>query len=119
MPTIFCVLGKQGSTMSIDTLALGTEISIRNIQPLYQKLLELLHRVDELILDAGELHKVDTAGAQLLYLFALSCDKRGLKLSWQQAQPAFIAQLTRLGIRIPTLDSDFEKETLNEDNPRS
>ncbi len=105
--------------MSIDTQALGTEISIRNIQPLYQKLLELLHRVDELILDAGELHKVDTAGAQLLYLFALSCDKRGLKLSWQQAQPTFIAQLTRLGIRIPTLDSDFEKETLNEDNPRS
>ena len=52
--------------MSIDTLALGSEISIRNIQPLYQKLLELLHRVDELILDAGELHKVDTAGAQLL-----------------------------------------------------
>ncbi|WP_394129221.1 STAS domain-containing protein [Shewanella maritima] len=79
---------------------LGKEITIRNIQPLYHSMLNQLDANDDITLNAHQLERLDTAGAQCLYLFQQSCEKRGVKLSWLHADNELVSQLSQFGIHI-------------------
>lgn len=62
--------------MSDQTIKLDSEITVRNIQPIFTQLSELLTHIEVIHIDASQLSRVDTAGAQLLYLFSKTCDSR-------------------------------------------
>ncbi len=89
--------------MSEYTLALGSEITIRNLQPIYESLSKSLQSPQALTINASELNKLDTAGAQLLYLFTQTCNERSLVVHWQGASPKLAENLKELGIDIPTI----------------
>ena len=89
------------------TETFDTELTIRTVQDVYTKLHEHLAQGDALILDAGKLIQVDTAGAQLLHLLAKLDDSDSHRLTWQNGTTELRAQLQSLGIEIPALFSDI------------
>ncbi|ACA84469.1 STAS domain-containing protein [Shewanella woodyi] len=97
--------------MSDQTIKLDSEITIRNIQPVFTQLCELFTQAEILHIDASQLSRVDTAGAQLLHLFSKTCDARSLKVDWLGCQDDLLESLGELGISLPHLKVD----TLEED----
>ena len=97
--------------MSDQTIKLDSEITIRNIQPVFAQLSELFTHTEILHIDASQLSRVDTAGAQLLHLFSKTCDARSLKVDWLGCQSDLLANLKELGIMLPQL----QVNTLEED----
>ncbi|MGI2258479.1 STAS domain-containing protein [Shewanella sp. GXUN23E] len=93
--------------MSEHTETFETELTIRSVQDVYTKLHEQLAQGNALILDAGKLIQVDTAGAQMLYLLARLDDSDSHKLTWKNGTAELQAQLQSLGIEIPALFSDI------------
>lgn len=89
--------------MSEHIIDLGTEITIRNIQPVYESLTKSLQDPRDLTINASQLTKVDTAGAQLLFLFEQTCNKRSLLINWKGATPELANELKELGIDIPAI----------------
>ena len=89
--------------MSQQTIKLDSELTIRNIQPIFAQLSELLTHDKELHIDASQLTRVDTAGAQLLYLFSQTCASRSLRVDWLDCQPELQINLENLGINIPEI----------------
>ncbi|MEC4727960.1 STAS domain-containing protein [Shewanella sp. D64] len=96
--------------MSDQTIKLDSEITIRNIQPVFSQLSELFTQTEILHIDASQLSRVDTAGAQLLHLFSRTCDARSLKVDWLGCQPDLLTNLRELGIILPHLQVDTLEE---------
>lgn len=89
--------------MSEQTIKLDSELTIRNIQPIFAQLTELLTHDEQLHIDASQLSRVDTAGAQLLFLFSQTCQSRSIKVDWLNCQPELKTNLLNLGITISEL----------------
>ncbi|MBR9728072.1 lipid asymmetry maintenance protein MlaB [Shewanella intestini] len=87
---------------------LGTEITIRNIQPLYRVFVDSIAQSHPLTLNASKLTNVDTCGAQLLYLFALNCQNRSITLTWQHLSQSVNQQLAHLGISLPDANNSTD-----------
>jgi len=98
--------------MSAQTIKLDSELTIRNIQPIFTQLSELLTHDEVLHIDASQLARIDTAGAQLLYLFTRTCSTRSLKLDWLNIQPELISNLEKLGISTSELQMSRVDEEL-------
>jgi len=98
--------------MTDQTIKLDSELTIRNIQPIFAQLSELLTHDKLLPIDLSQLSRVDTAGAQLLYLFSQTCNERSLKIEWQGGRPELITNLESLGIVIPELQTDIQEKML-------
>ncbi|WP_076413337.1 lipid asymmetry maintenance protein MlaB [Shewanella sp. UCD-KL12] len=103
--------------MSEQTIKLDSELTIRNIQPIFTQLSELLTHDEQLHIDASQLTRVDTAGAQLLYLFSQTCKARSLNVDWLDCQPELRTDLENLGITIselatPELQADLNEEVI-------
>ncbi|MFT5234904.1 MAG: phospholipid transport system transporter-binding protein [Shewanella sp.] len=96
--------------MSDQTIKLDSEITIRNIQPIFTQLSELLTQTEILHIDVSQLSRVDTAGAQLLHLFSRTCDARSLKVDWLGCQADLLANLEELGIILPHLQVNTPEE---------
>jgi phospholipid transport system transporter-binding protein len=96
--------------MSDQTIKLDSEITIRNIQPIFTQLSELLTQTEILHIDVSQLSRVDTAGAQLLHLFSRTCDARSLKVDWLGCQADLLANLEELGIILPHLQVNTLEE---------
>ncbi|AQS35471.1 anti-anti-sigma regulatory factor (antagonist of anti-sigma factor) [Shewanella psychrophila] len=101
--------------MSEQTIILDSELTIRNIQPIFAQLSELLAHDEELHIDASQLSRVDTAGAQLLYLFSQTCESRSLKVDWLDCQPELKTNLENLGISIPEIGTPELQAELDEE----
>ncbi|RTR38172.1 STAS domain-containing protein [Shewanella canadensis] len=98
--------------MTDQTIKLDSELTIRNIQPIFARLSELLIHDKLLHVDVSQLSRVDTAGAQLLYLFSQTCNARSLKVEWQGGQPELRTNLESLGIVIPELQTETQEKML-------
>jgi len=98
--------------MTDQTIKLDSELTIRNIQPIFARLSELLTHDKLLQIDLSQLSRVDTAGAQLLYLFSQTCNERSLEIEWQGGRPELITNLENLGIVIPELQTDTQEKML-------
>ncbi|SQH74732.1 conserved protein of unknown function [Shewanella benthica] len=101
--------------MPQQTIKLDSELTIRNIQPIFAQLAELLTHDKELHIDASLLTRVDTAGAQLLYLFSQTCASRSLRVDWLNCQPELQINLDNLGINIPEIAIPELKAELDEE----
>ena len=101
--------------MSEQTIILDSELTIRNIQPIFAQLSELLTHDEELHIDASQLSRVDTAGAQLLYLFSQTCASRSLRVDWLYCQPELKTNLENLGITIPEITIPEQQAELDEE----
>lgn len=101
--------------MSEHTIKLDSELTIRNIQPIFAQLSKLLTHDEQLHIDASELSRVDTAGAQLLYLFSQTCESRSFKIDWLNCQPELRTDLKKLGITISELVNPEQQADLNEE----
>ncbi|WP_299797775.1 lipid asymmetry maintenance protein MlaB [uncultured Shewanella sp.] len=98
--------------MTDQTIKLDSELTIRNIQPIFSQLSELLTKDKLLPIDLSQLARVDTAGAQLLYLFSKTCSARALKVEWRGGQAELVTNLASLGIVIPELKTETQEELL-------
>ncbi len=101
--------------MSEQTIKLDSELTIRNIQPIFAQLSELLTHDEQLHIDASQLTRVDTAGAQILYLFSQTCEARSLHVDWLDCQPELKNDLENLGITISELASQELQTDPNEE----
>lgn len=59
---------------------------------------EVLARGRPILLDAIELTRIDTAGAQLLAIFCLAAQQRGLNLQWRGVSPTLRQVADQLGL---------------------
>ncbi|NKF52141.1 STAS domain-containing protein [Shewanella sp. WXL01] len=91
--------------MATTTIDLGSEITIRNIQPIYKQLLSQQQQASPVTLDASQLNKVDTAGAQMLFFFDRTCADKNIELTWLNLQSSLMQQLAHLGIRLVDVDA--------------
>ncbi|NRB22283.1 lipid asymmetry maintenance protein MlaB [Shewanella sp.] len=101
--------------MPEQTIRLDSELTIRNIQPIFAQLSQLLTHDKELHIDASQLTRVDTAGAQLLYLFSQTCTSRSLRVHWLDCQPELQINLQNLGINIPEIAIPVLQAELDEE----
>lgn len=93
--------------MSENTVELGSELTIRNIQPLYSQLAELLHQGSAVSLEASELIKADTAGLQLLFCLQSTCVQRSIPLNWIGITPELKKQFLQMGMQLPGITDEL------------
>lgn len=87
---------------------LGESVTIRNIQTFHQQISAALKQTHPITIDASTLKKIDTTGAQLLYLLHETTTKNNLKINWLCADKPINEQLKLLGITIPPLMQNVE-----------
>jgi anti-anti-sigma regulatory factor len=79
--------------------SLGSALTIVNAEELRKRLEAILDSaVDGLSLDAGDLESVDTAGLQLLCVFAQQAKTRGIVVTWRNAPEVLIQGAVRLDL---------------------
>lgn len=85
------------ASASMGTIALGDSLTIEQVGALYA---DLTGRLNEkhLVLDAGSLTRVDTAGLQLLTAFVRAVEGRGARVEWRAPQPALRECARRIGL---------------------
>lgn len=93
--------------MSEKTVELGSELTIRNIQPLFSQLAELLHQGSSVTLAASELIKADTAGLQLLLCLHSTCAQRSIPLNWVGTTPELKQQFLQMGMQLPGITDEL------------
>ncbi|MBT1445192.1 STAS domain-containing protein [Shewanella sp. JM162201] len=93
--------------MSENTVELGSELTIRNIQPIYSQLAELLHSGTPVTLDASTLIKADTAGLQLLLCLHSTCEQRSIPLHWQGTTAELKKQFIQMGMQLPGITDEL------------
>jgi len=88
---------KPAAQASMGTIALGDSLTIEQVGALHA---DLSGRLDEkhLVLDAGSLTRVDTAGLQLLTAFLRAAEDRGARVEWRAPQPALRECARRIGL---------------------
>lgn len=77
---------------------LGTHCTIKEAGALHQRLLKCLEQTTPVVLDAGDIDRVDAAGLQLLVGFTVDCMERGIVFSWSGRSKIFEQSVQRLGI---------------------
>ncbi|MCL2917231.1 STAS domain-containing protein [Shewanella litorisediminis] len=87
--------------MPENTVELGSELTIRNIQPIYSQLAELLHQGRPVTLNASRLIKADTAGLQLLLCLQSHCTNCSIPLNWKGITTELVAQFKQMGMQLP------------------
>ncbi len=82
---------------SPSAVQLGDSLTIEQVGALHA---DLSGRLGEthLVLDAGSLTRVDTAGLQLLTSFIRTAEGRGARVEWRAPQPALRESARRLGL---------------------
>ncbi|WP_372870056.1 STAS domain-containing protein [Shewanella sp.] len=86
--------------MSENPVHLGSELTIRNIQPTYSRLAELLLLCSPITIEATDLIKADTAGLQLLFCLQSTCTQRSIPLKWVGITPEIQRQLRQMGMQL-------------------
>ena len=81
-----------------ESLALGYELTIRNVRAFKEKLDASLASNRQVILDPAELQEIDTAGVQLLFSLQRSLAKTGQSLRWASKNPVIDSAATILGL---------------------
>lgn len=66
---------------------LGTGMEIAMLQALHQQLSPALTRTTALVLDAGQLLRIDTASLQLLACLCRSARERAIQIQWRAVNP--------------------------------
>jgi len=79
-------------------LHLPEEISITNVSEWKITLLKVLQSSTEVILDATELCRIDTAGIQLLTVFAAEMKLAGKTMTWQGHSKILSTTASQLGL---------------------
>lgn len=88
---------KPAATVSMGTIALGDSLTIEQVGALYADLTGRLGEM-HLVLDAGSLTRIDTAGLQLLTAFVRAAEGRGARVEWRAPQPALRECARRIGL---------------------
>jgi len=83
--------GKTGETQ----LVLESVLDVSHARPLYAQFERALARAAPIVLDAGQVERIDTAAMQVLSVFQQSAHERGIALRWSGASHA-IEQADRL-----------------------
>lgn len=96
--------------MKNNVIQLGEELTIRQVQPMYTQVIASLSEGHPLELNTQQLNKIDTAGAQLLYLLSAFCQQRSLTLQCDLSHPDIQRQFQYLGMTLPAPMLDISKE---------
>lgn len=86
-----------GSDPSRDSFHLGEAFTIETVRARYAELGALLGR-PRVVLDAGALEAIDTAGLQLLAAFVAEAQREGTQVAWQGVTPALRQGAQRLDL---------------------
>ena len=88
------------------TFKLGEVIDISMVNSLYDALKLLLNEANSVIIDAGEVKRLDTAAMQLLLSWYNESQNRNIKVTWKNAQGIFTNSAELLGLsKLLQLDS--------------
>jgi anti-anti-sigma regulatory factor len=82
-------------------IRLGTHLTIREAVPLRAELLERVDAVDPVGLDASAVHKVDSAGLQVLLAFARQRRISGNQVSWTACSEPLRKAAVLLALDVP------------------
>ncbi|MFO1349973.1 MAG: STAS domain-containing protein [Gammaproteobacteria bacterium] len=77
---------------------LEANLNVGNSIALKEQLQTALRKPATLVLDAGAVQAVDTAGLQLLAAFVRRAEQAGMALEWREPTPALRAAATLLGL---------------------
>ena len=88
---------KPAATASMGTIALGDSLTIEQVGALYADLTGRLGEM-HLVMDAGSLTRIDTAGLHLLAAFMRAAEGRGARVEWRAPQPALRECARRIGL---------------------
>ena len=84
--------------MTQSPIRLASELTIRNIQQVHHDIVEQLANSDALHVDASQLSRIDTAGAQLLYFLSHYCQSHHLNVEWNRPAKEVDLILAELGL---------------------
>lgn len=87
--------------MTSVTIELEEELTIRQALNVYTQVLSPLAERHAIKLNCQRLLKIDTAGAQLLYLLIHTCNLRNIPIQYDFSHSEIQAYLTNLGITLP------------------
>ena len=87
--------------MTSVTIELEEELTIRQALNVYTQVLTPLAEHHAIKLNCQRLRKIDTAGAQLLYLLINTCTIRNIPIQYDFSNSDIQAYLTNLGITLP------------------
>lgn len=79
-------------------VVLGATMEIAMAQVLYRQLTPLLARSTALVLDAGQVLRIDTAALQTLAYFCRCARERGIPCQWRAISPALRQAAQSLGL---------------------
>jgi len=88
---------KPAAQVSPGSIALGDSLTIEQVAALHADLSSRLGEKN-LVLEAGSLTRVDTAGLQLLTAFIRAAEGRGARVEWRAPQPALRESARRIGL---------------------
>ncbi len=105
-------------------VSLGSALTIKNVTEFKQYVEGNLADNDNLTLDPSELHKIDTAGLQLLFSLQQSMNKTGQSLSWVNKNSTIESAASLIGL--PDFFDNtqsagfgfFEDETVDKSQPQ-
>lgn len=80
-----------------ENLVLDSEVVIANAEQLYKTLRDIDHSKTSIAIDASRIERIDTAAAQMLYVFSRDARDRGVNLSWNPSD-AVTKAMHRLGL---------------------
>ena len=82
----------------IAVMNLGVNLTIAQASDLHEKFLKIFHDPHEVIFDASEVERADTAGMQCLYAFKKSVEAENVKIEWEDPSDALINAARLLGM---------------------
>jgi anti-anti-sigma regulatory factor len=83
-------------TTSVD---LPENLTITNVETLHELLEPYIQSSNDIILAAGDVNRVDTAGLQTLYAFSRSLHSRGIGLKWSSPSKELMTAAEQLGLK--------------------
>lgn len=79
-------------------ISLGVNCSIKDAAALKQSLRALVDVADEIVIEAGEVERLDTAAVQLLCAFVRQRASLSRKVVWRSSSPALAEAACLLGV---------------------
>ena len=89
---------KSGTVTPSAEYTLNESVDITYINKFYEDLKKLLGSAKTIIVDTGNLKRVDTAGMQLLCCWFLEAQKKGIEVTWKNTQGTFANSAKLLGL---------------------
>lgn len=84
---------QKGETITLDSI-----LVIDDAMQLHQKLVELVEKKSEVIINAKAVNMIDTAMLQLLTSFVMTLKKQNIKVSWKDPSEELINRATLLNL---------------------